>query len=186
MSGCVCNRRDSLTYATNGDRRVAEEEELVETGDEDGPEDTDEPRPEGVHGHVDVVGVGHRRPDLGVRRIILCRGTGEWGRTANEKQRRAPRSSACSRSRLGSSKSAIAVTSGRPGRSGSARAWARACGGRTVLVLFKLLLDGGSRHGGHSLARNTDKEAHLALVYLCTGSEKRKTFCDTWTPVWCQ
>jgi hypothetical protein len=58
-------------YGANGDRRIAEEEELVETGDENSPEDTDEPSSEGVYGHIWVIGVCDGRPDLGVGRILF-------------------------------------------------------------------------------------------------------------------
>lgn len=44
---------------------------MIEAGDEDGPDDTNEPRPEGVHWHFEVICVGDGRPDLGIRRVIL-------------------------------------------------------------------------------------------------------------------
>ena len=61
------------TYTRDGDGRITEEEELVKTGDDDGPYETDKPCAEGGAGHVWVVGVGDGRPDLGVGRVILWR-----------------------------------------------------------------------------------------------------------------
>ncbi len=75
---------------SDGDRWVTEEEELVETlqrwveslrrradrtsyRNNNGPDDTEEPRPEGTDGNGGVVGVGDSRADLGVGRIVLCR-----------------------------------------------------------------------------------------------------------------
>lgn len=64
--------RQKLSDETrDGDRGITEEEELVEAGDEDGPRQTDNPGAEGVDGHVWVVGVGYRRTDLGVGRVVL-------------------------------------------------------------------------------------------------------------------
>lgn len=68
LLGRIC-----ATYTADRDRGVTEEEELVQPRDEDGPEHTDEPGPEGTAGHVGVVRVGDRRTDLGIRRVILCR-----------------------------------------------------------------------------------------------------------------
>ena len=61
------SRNGAGTYAGDGDRGIAEEEELVQAGEDDGPDEADEPGPEGVHGHVRVVGVGDGRTDLRVR-----------------------------------------------------------------------------------------------------------------------
>ena len=66
---------DELGHDTgDGDGGVSEEEELVQTGDEDGPGNANEPGPEGAAGHVRVVGVGDGGTDLGVRGVILCGG----------------------------------------------------------------------------------------------------------------
>ena len=61
------------TYATNGDRRVPEEEELVQAGDEHGPADTDQPGPECVDRDRGVIGVRDGGTNLWVRRVVL------WG-----------------------------------------------------------------------------------------------------------
>ena len=55
------------TYTSDGNGRIAEEEELVEAGDDNGPYETDKPCAEGGAGHVWVVGVGDGRTDLGIR-----------------------------------------------------------------------------------------------------------------------
>lgn len=64
--------KEGGTYAGNGDGRIAEEEELVEAGDDNGPDEADEPCAGGRTGHVGVVCVGDGGTHLGVRRVILC------------------------------------------------------------------------------------------------------------------
>lgn len=59
------------TYASDGDRRIPEVEELVHAGDEDGPGEADNPCPDGVHGHVGIIGVRDGGPHLGVGGILL-------------------------------------------------------------------------------------------------------------------
>ena len=65
-------RKREDTHTTDGDGGVPEEEELVHAGDEDGPDDSDEPSTEGAGGHVRVVGVGDGGAHLGVGRVVLC------------------------------------------------------------------------------------------------------------------
>lgn len=69
-----------------GDRHAgeAEEEELVEPRDEDGPDHADEPSAECRTGHVGVVGVCDGGAHLGVRRVVLCAGVSGLG---GDKQR---------------------------------------------------------------------------------------------------
>lgn len=67
-------RERGYTYAGDGDRGVAEEEELVEAGDDDGPEQADKPGAGGGARHVGVIGVGDGGAHLGVRRVVLCAG----------------------------------------------------------------------------------------------------------------
>jgi hypothetical protein len=57
--------------ARDGNGWEAEEEELVEAGDDDGPNEANEPSTEGVDGHVWVICVGYSRPDFRVRGIVL-------------------------------------------------------------------------------------------------------------------
>lgn len=52
----------------------AEEEELVEPRDEDGPDHADEPCTERRTGHVGVVGVRDGGAHLGIWRVVLCAG----------------------------------------------------------------------------------------------------------------
>ena len=93
------------TYTTDRDRGEAEEKELIESGDEDGPDETDEPRPESTAGHVCVVRVSDGRTNLGIRGVILYNKL--MSRSHNHDAYEClPRSSAF-RSRLGSSNSAI-------------------------------------------------------------------------------
>ena len=67
---CAVRTREQ-TYSGDRDGGIPEEEELVHAGEDDGPDEANEPGAEGVHGHVRVVGVGDGGPDLGVGRIIL-------------------------------------------------------------------------------------------------------------------
>ena len=60
------------THTSDSDARVAEEEELVQPGDDDGPDETDKPSTEGRAGHVDIVGVGDGSTDLRVGGVVLC------------------------------------------------------------------------------------------------------------------
>ena len=60
------------TYTANRDRRIPEEEELVQTGNEDSPDNTNEPGSESVDRHQGVVGVGDGGSNLRVRGVILC------------------------------------------------------------------------------------------------------------------
>ena len=69
LHGMCCFEK--ITDTSDGDSREAEEEELVQAGDEDGPDEADEPRAEGAAGHVGVVGVGDGGSNLRVRGVIL-------------------------------------------------------------------------------------------------------------------
>ena len=60
------------TYTGDSDGGVAEVEELVKAGDDDGPDEADEPCTEGRAGHVDIVGVGDGSTDLRVGGVVLC------------------------------------------------------------------------------------------------------------------
>lgn len=62
-----------LAYASNADRRIAEEEELVHAGDDHCPDHADDPCTKSGGGHVEIVGVGDGRADLRVGRILLCK-----------------------------------------------------------------------------------------------------------------
>jgi hypothetical protein len=71
---CACACTTAAREGTyTGDRYAgeAEVEELVEAGNEDGPEETDEPGAEGGAWHVWVVGVGDGSTDLGVWGVVL-------------------------------------------------------------------------------------------------------------------
>ena len=61
-----------ITYAAHGDAREAEEEELIETWDEDSPDNADEPSPKGTTGHVGVIRVRDGGTDFRVGRVVLC------------------------------------------------------------------------------------------------------------------
>lgn len=60
------------TYSSDCYRGVPEEEELIETGDNDCPKESNGPGTDRHDGHVGVIRVSHRRTDLGIRRVILC------------------------------------------------------------------------------------------------------------------
>ena len=62
------------TYTSDRYRGESEEEELVQAGNNDGPNNADEPRPECRGGHVCIVSVGHCRTDFRIRRVILYDG----------------------------------------------------------------------------------------------------------------
>ena len=59
-------------YRGDENGRIAEEEELIQPGDQNGPDNTNEPSPERAHGHVDVVGICDCSSHFGVGRVILC------------------------------------------------------------------------------------------------------------------
>ena len=61
------------TYPAHGDTRKAEEEELIHAGNDDGPNQPNNPAAQGGHRHGRIVGVGDRRADLWIRRVVLCR-----------------------------------------------------------------------------------------------------------------
>jgi hypothetical protein len=48
-----------------------EEEELVETGEQDGPCDADDPGMEGGDGHGEIICVGDGGPDFGIEAVVL-------------------------------------------------------------------------------------------------------------------
>lgn len=56
---------------SDGDGGVSEEEELVHTGNEDSPNETDGPSTEGRRRHRGIICVGHGRTDFWIRRFIL-------------------------------------------------------------------------------------------------------------------
>lgn len=70
------------THGGDGDGRVAEVEELVHAGEDHGPEDADEPRPERRDGHRGVVVVGDGGAHLWVRRVVLCTASYQRGARA--------------------------------------------------------------------------------------------------------
>ena len=70
---CAVRTREQ-TYSGDRDGGIPEEEELVQTGNEDGPDNTNEPRSESVDRHQGVVGVGDGGSNLRVRRVVLCTG----------------------------------------------------------------------------------------------------------------
>ena len=59
------------TYTTDSDRGIAEEEELVEAGDEHGPADANEPCPESVNGNGGVIGICDGSSDFRVWGVVL-------------------------------------------------------------------------------------------------------------------
>ena len=61
----------STTYASDGHRRITEEEELIHTGQKDGPYDSYRPSTDGIHRHVYIVRVGDCRAHLRVWRVIV-------------------------------------------------------------------------------------------------------------------
>jgi len=64
-------RQELSDNAAYGDGGIAEEEELVETGEQDGPKDADDPGAEGGDGHVEIIGVGDGGTDLGIGAVVL-------------------------------------------------------------------------------------------------------------------
>ena len=70
--GAANGKRQELSdNAADGDGGIAEEEELVETGEQDGPNDADDPGAEGGYGHVEIICVGDGGPDLGIGAVVL-------------------------------------------------------------------------------------------------------------------
>jgi hypothetical protein len=65
------------TYLTDGDGRVSEEEKLVDAGNEDGPNETDDPSAEGRRWHRGIIRVGNRRTDFWIWGFVL-KGKGRW------------------------------------------------------------------------------------------------------------
>lgn len=64
--------RDELgDELADDDRGIAEEEELVHAGEDDGADDADDPDAQGARGHGDVVGVGDGAAHFRVRRVLL-------------------------------------------------------------------------------------------------------------------
>ena len=59
------------THTTNDDRGISEEEELVETWNDDSPNDTNDPCAESVDRDGRVVSIRDGRPNLRVGRIVL-------------------------------------------------------------------------------------------------------------------
>ena len=51
--------------------RISESKELVDTGDNDGPNDADNPSAQSKYRHCRIVCVGHRGPDFRIRRLIF-------------------------------------------------------------------------------------------------------------------
>lgn len=103
-----------ITYTTDGDRRISEEEELIQTGDQDGPNDSDEPSTNGGDRDVRVVRVRDGGTDFRIWRVVLCKDSSTMRITTSKRRtNNAPRTPAMasSRSMLGSSKSAIAMAS---------------------------------------------------------------------------
>lgn len=68
-----CKARILGTYTSDGYAGVTEEEELVQTGDEDCPDEAEDPCTGGLAGHVGVVGISDGGPNFGIRRVILCK-----------------------------------------------------------------------------------------------------------------
>lgn len=67
-----------ITYAAHGDAREAEEEELIHAGDNDSPNNTNDPDAQGGDRHTRVVGVSDRRANLGIGRVILWTTRFSW------------------------------------------------------------------------------------------------------------
>lgn len=57
--------------SADADRRESEEEKLIETGNDDGPRQSNSPSAEGRDGHVEVVGVCYRRSHFWVRTLVV-------------------------------------------------------------------------------------------------------------------
>lgn len=60
----------NLRYCDGG---VSEEEELVYAGNQDGPNEPDDPGSEGGRRHRGIICVGNRRTDFWIRRLVLER-----------------------------------------------------------------------------------------------------------------
>jgi hypothetical protein len=71
------HRKRSCTNLTDGDGGVSKEKELVHAGNEDSPDETDDPSTEGRRRHRGIVCVGNRRTDFWIRGFIL-KGKGGW------------------------------------------------------------------------------------------------------------
>ena len=60
------------TYSSDCYRGVPEEEELIETGDNDCPKESNGPGTDRHDGHVGVIRVGDGGTNLRIRGVILC------------------------------------------------------------------------------------------------------------------
>lgn len=60
------------TYTADGDRGIAEEEKLVQAGDDNGPNKTEHPGADGRDWDIGVIRVRNSGTDLWVRRVVLC------------------------------------------------------------------------------------------------------------------
>ena len=67
----------NCTNLTDGDGGVSEEKELVHAGNEDSPDETDDPSTESRRRHRGIVCVGNRRTDFWIWGFIL-KGKGGW------------------------------------------------------------------------------------------------------------
>jgi hypothetical protein len=70
-------RNKKSTNLTDGDGGESKEEELVHAGNDDGPDETDDPSTEGRRRHGGIICVGDRRTDFWIRGFILER-KGRW------------------------------------------------------------------------------------------------------------
>lgn len=64
-----------IANLSDGDGGESEEKELVDTGNKDGPNETDGPSTEGRRRHRWIICVGNGRTDFWIRRFILKRGS---------------------------------------------------------------------------------------------------------------
>ncbi len=65
--------RMPTTYPTDCDTWIAEEEKLIHAGDDDRPDEPDDPCTQRGHRHGRVIGVGDRRAHLRIGGIVLCK-----------------------------------------------------------------------------------------------------------------
>jgi hypothetical protein len=61
----------TITYRSDIGRGIAEEEELIQTGNDDGPKQAQDPCTDRVHRHLRVVCVGDGRSYFRIGRVVL-------------------------------------------------------------------------------------------------------------------
>jgi hypothetical protein len=59
-------KQQRKTNRVNNDGRISEVEELVDTRNDDGPNETDNPSAESRRRHCGIIGIGNRRPDFNI------------------------------------------------------------------------------------------------------------------------